>query len=575
MIHARPILLPTLLLTAVCRVIAQDGSAALPIAGGPESVFSPFYDLTIVHVNTPGHATNVVPGVGAPFRTGGTGTSAFERPWICSTGANLAINVVAGAPAVLADDDVLLRNGALLLREGSPAPWAAGQNVGTIDPDLAINAAGQILFGNNVAPATTADDYIAFYDGTTWSSLAQEGQPTPVGGTWGSTIDSTALSNAGGTYWRDASVAGLPTASNGLVVLGSLATVLQKGIDVPIAQAGGATNTWENFTINRVYVSPDGAQWMVVGDTNAATTADLVLAVNNVVLIQEGQVLPGSSFVSNVSAIGKAWFDGAGNWYARGSNADGNDWVVRNGAVLADSSGTSEVVAGTGEFFDDATFTTCFFCMDGNALGQRVFGGVTTASATSNGVLVFEDASGFRRVIARESDPIDMNGNGLFDDDRFFNTFGDDDVLLQDDGSVVFTATLKNAAGTAVDQGLFKLVPRSASCTSRNGSNINPVALSCTTLPVLGTTWSLAVTSGPQTVLTGVFFSTAPLTPTPLLGYELLIALPIAEMPTTFPLPSAMKFLGIELFLQGLRVDWDGFDFVYVPTNAQDVVIGF
>ena len=37
MIHTRPILLPTLLLTAVCRVIAQDGSAALPIAGGPES----------------------------------------------------------------------------------------------------------------------------------------------------------------------------------------------------------------------------------------------------------------------------------------------------------------------------------------------------------------------------------------------------------------------------------------------------------------------------------------------------------------------------------------------------------
>ena len=575
MIHTRPILLPTLLLTAVCRVIAQDGSAALPIAGGPESVFSPFYDLTIVHVNTPGHPTNVVPGVGAPFRAGGTGTSAFERPWICSTGANLAINVVAGAPAVTADDDVLLRNGALLLREGSPAPWAAGQNVGTIDPDLAINAAGHVLFGNNVAPATTLDDYIAFFDGSTWSVLAQEGQPTPAGGTWSSSIDSAALTDTGATYWRDGAIGGLPTANNAMVTLAGVAVQLQKGITVPLLQAGGATNTWENFSLNRVYTSPDGTQVMVLGDTNGPTTGDFVLTINNVVFIQEGQPLPGSSFVSNVSTIGKAWFDGAGNWYARGSNADANDWIVRNGVLLADSSGGSEVVAGSGEFFDDATFTACFFCMDGNTFGQRVFGGVTTAPATSNGVLVFEDATGVRRVIARESDPIDMDGNGLFDDDRFFNTFGDDDVLLQNDGTVVFTATLKNAAGAAVDQGLFRLVPRSASCTLRNGNNINPVALTCVTPPVLGTTWSLAVTSGPQTLVTGVFLSTAPVAPTPLLGYELLVAFPVAEMPTTFPLPAAMKFLGLEVFLQGLRVDWNGFDYVYVPTNAQDVVLGF
>ncbi|MBX3462991.1 MAG: hypothetical protein KF830_07460 [Planctomycetes bacterium] len=528
------------------------------------------YQVTILHVNTPGHPTNVVPGLGIPFRAGGTGTSAFERPYISSNGLHLAINVVAAATT--ADDDVLLLNGAVLLREGSPAPWAPGQNVGTIDAELAINDAGDILLGNNVAPATTLDDYIALYSGGVWTVLAQEGQPTPVGGTWGSTIDSCALSNTGTACYRGTTIVGLPTASNAVVVLGG--GQLQKGVDVPLLQAGGGTATWENFTINRVLISPDGSTFVVVGDTNAATSVDAVLTVNNVVLIQEGFPLPGSSFVNAVSAIGNAWIDGAGNWYARGSNqTTGDDWMVRNGVLVAESSGTDEIVPGSGEHWDDATFATCFFAFDGNALGQFLICGVTDAPAVANGVIVFDDGFGGRYVVVRENDPVDLDGNGLFDDDRFFNTFGDDDVRLLDDGSIVFTATLRNGAGTAVDQGLFKLLPTAASCTFRNGSGINPVALSCVTLPVVGSTWLIGLTGGPNTLATFLYADPTPIPAFPLFGGELLIAPTAFAIPTSIALP--YSFQGLQFALQGLRLDFDGIDLSFVLTNAQDTVLGY
>lgn len=567
----------TALLTLACQLAAQDADTALPAVSTRATTVDGAYDVVIVHVNSPGHPTNVVPGLGIPFRAGGTGTSAFERPTCSGNGSQFAINVVAGS--AVTDDDVLLLNGALLLREGSPAPWAPTENVGTIDADLAINDLGAVLLGNN-SSATTLDDYIAYWNGGAWSVLAQEGGATPVGGTWSSTIDSTALDNLGGTYWRGTTIAGLPTANNALVVQGSLAQLRQKGIAVPTGQAGGATDPWENFTINRVLVSPNGATRVLVGDTSGATTGDLVLTVNDAVQIQEGQVLPGTTFATGVSAIGKAWVDRAGNWYARGSNATTNDdWLVRNGVLVAESSGTDEVVPGSGEFFDDATFATCFFCFDGNSSGQFVFGGVTSAPATSNGVIVFDDGAGFRRVVVRESDPVDLDGNGLFDDDRFFNTFGDDDVLLLDDGSIWFTATLKNAAGTAVDQGLFRLDPRAASCTLRNGSGINPVACTCASLPVLGSTWNVAVAASPNTLLTLCYAAELPTPfPIPLFGGELLIDPAAVSLPGNLlhpvPLPLALQFLGTPLFVQGVRVELVGPTLALQLTNAQDAVLG-
>jgi hypothetical protein len=564
------------------RAAAWFALAAPVVAQSP-------YVTTIIHVNVPGHPTNVVPGTGGlPFKPGNI-TTAFGRPIASANGLHFAINCTTNEAAAL--DDVLLLDGALLLKEGNPAPWLASENIGTIDEEFGLNNAGDILLGNNTSAAAN-DDVIAYYQAGVWSELAREAGlvstllPGLVGdagstATWDDTIDSVRLTNTGTALWRATGIDNLTTGTtNDAVVYLGGGLGLQKGVTVPANQAGAATNAWETFDLEDVYVSPDGSLVMVQGDLVGTTTSDDVLVLNGVVVVQEGSVLSGSAFAEPVDTDGivKGWVDHAGNWYARGNNdVTEDDWVLRNGVVVADSTGTDEIFAGAGEHWTDAAsagFLDCFFGFDGNSLGHYVIGGVTDhVDPLRNGVIVFHDGLGNDYVAVREGDPIDLDGNGLFDDDRFYNTFGNDDVLLLDDGTIVFTATLRNGAGTATDQGLFRLTPTSASCTFRNGSGINPVALSCVTLPIVGATWQVGLTGGPNTLATFLYADPTPIPAFPLFGGELLIAPTAFEIPTTLALPYGYQ--GLQFSLQGIRLDFDGVNLAIVLTNAQDTVLGY
>ncbi len=550
------------------------------LVGAPLLAQGP-YSLTVLHVNQPGHPTNVVPGLGLPFNPGGTGTSAFERPTFSADGAHFAINVLADT-ATTADDDVLLLDGAVLLREGSPTPWAGGFNIGTINAEFGLNNAGNILLGHN-SSATTNDDYVLLYQAGTWSILAQEAGlvssfvPGLFGdggntATWDDTMDCVQLTNADLPVWRaigiDALATTPTTANDAVIVIGN--TAIQKGVTVPAGQAGGGTLAWELFDPTGVNVSADGSLTLVQGDLTG-TTNDDILTLNGAVVVQEGTVLPG--FATGVTLVNEAWIDHANNWYARGSNlTTGFDWYMRNGVIFARMDDSETIMPGTTERWDDASFGECFFAVDGNSLGQVVFGGVTNNPSTSNGVILFDDGVGNRYVVVREGDPVDLNGNGIDDDDRYYNTFGDDDLRLFDDGTIVFTATLKNSAGTAVDQGLFKLVPRTASCTFRNGTGINPVACTCLNLPIVGNVWNVDVSFGPQTLVTGLLADFQAIPPFPIFGGELLIAPAPFFIPTALNVPFGWQ--GLQFSVQGLRIDVVGPDLVIVLTNAQDVFVG-
>jgi len=75
----------------------------------------------------------------------------------------------------------------------------------------------------------------------------------------------------------------------------------------------------------------------------------------------------------------------------------------------------------------------------------------------------------------------------------------------------MFVASLRDGTGADQSTGLFTVSPKTASCTLRNGRGVNPVACTCATLPVLGTTWDVDSTSGPNTFLTFRFGGFAPL----------------------------------------------------------------
>jgi hypothetical protein len=84
--------------------------------------------------------------------------------------------------------------------------------------------------------------------------------------------------------------------------------------------------------------------------------------------------------------------------------------------------------------------------------GNAVFGAVTdNVDINLNGVLLAFDGT-TTTVVARESDPIDLDGNGLFDDDVFLSVFNNDDAFLTADGWYYFTSDIKNSIGTDLGQ---------------------------------------------------------------------------------------------------------------------------
>ena len=549
------------------------------------------FDIEVVYTNTPGHPLNVVPGTGGlPFNVGTGTSSAFYRPVTDVVGMNLAIHAVAET-AGTTDDEVLLLNNTLVLREGSPAPWNGGvDTIGFIDEDWGgVNVFGDLIYAGDTGAATTADEQCAVFQGGVWTMLAREGDTTIAAqapgliglqavSAWGSSLSTARIVDTGEVLWLAATLQGLTTGTaHDDVIVRPGGTSIQKTdkSQIPTGQAGGVTFAWETFDTGDVYLSSDGTVLMIQGDLYGPTTTDDVLVVNGAVVLQEGSVVPGSTFVEPIDASGivKGWVDRANNWYARGNNdVTEQDWVVRNGVVVAISDALQEIFPGAGEHWDDTGFSDCFFAFDGNQAGHYVIGGTTDAPADSNAVLVYYDGSGPAFVAVREGDPVDLDGNGLFDDDRFVSTFGNDDVQLLTDGTIVFVCNLENGAGTATDNVLLRLRPRTASCTLRNGSGINPVACTCVTLPVVGTNWQLDVSAGPNTLATFLFADPTPIPPFPIFGGELLVAPTAFEIPSTIALPFA--YSGLMFSVQGMRVDFDGVDISLVLTNAQDAVLG-
>lgn len=121
-----------------------------------------------------------------------------------------------------------------------------------------------------------------------------------------------------------------------------------------------------------------------------------------------------------------------------------------------------------------------------------------------------------------------------------------------------------------------------ASCTERNGSGVNPNVCHCLTPPRLGTTWLIDVLPGPGT-LTGigtmVLGSVAPLASQPLPPWgELLIAPPVVSLTSgavhSLWVPSVPQLVGVQLYVQGVRLNNVGGQIEIELTNAIDAVVG-
>lgn len=376
------------------------------------------------------------------------------------TGDQLCIVTVGPNPTITAIADT---GGTFLVN---------GAAITSFDRVLAINDAGQVAFsGARSSLGTAADDFVALYtpgSPGTITAIAEESAAAPGlvdGATIGTTSIVQGLTNNGKVLFV-ASLAGTAvTANNQYLCLsdGTTHTVIaRKGVDFPGSNfAELLTGTWlamsTSGTDRSANITGDGAHTMLSGTLSTGNTArDDSLVYDGFIMAQEGAIIPGSGFGAAVSSFNFNYLDPDNHWFALGSNTGGQDFALRDGVVIAR---TGDLIhSGATESFSDtsplnpggAGFAQCFFQAHGFG-SNWIVGGISNGpDAWANAVIVTAD-----RVVMREGDPIDVNGNGLNDDNAAAHILRDDRMMVGADGAVyaVLQTRARNICSGIVDIG--------------------------------------------------------------------------------------------------------------------------
>jgi hypothetical protein len=216
----------------------------------------------------------------------------------------------------------------------------------------------------------------------------------------------------------------------------------QTGVTTILGLDGVTSQTWATIDSNGFYTTPDGQHWVATGRiAGQPTTSDGVLVVDGQVRLQEGNLVPAGS-VTTASFL-NFQLSGNGHWYARGALSPSGVYAIRDGVVVAKTG--DAIVPASAE-----TWASSFSAFVGNRNGDWVLFGQTSAAVASDNVVVLNGNT----IVAREGDPVDLNGNGLFDDDCFLgrgtntlSAFSADNAFLTDDGTLYMFINLRNGAG--------------------------------------------------------------------------------------------------------------------------------
>jgi uncharacterized repeat protein (TIGR01451 family) len=342
----------------------------------------------------------------------------------------------------------LARAGAFPMIPGEPPALAR-----EFDAEVSIRDSGAWAASGRDARGAASDAFVYVEDAWGPRVSAREGQGVAMLGQGVAYADGF---GGASLSWFDevnfgALLGGTP-AGFGHALFGQEATFARalSGAMAPIGQRAG--NTFVYTSLDRggalAHCVDDFGVRFLAGATLADAPAfDRVLVVDHEVMVQEGVVLRGSGFTSPARAgepVRGAHMDSTGTWFARGSNADGTHWVVRSGDVEA-WSGRPITTGASEQWRSGAGGGFSIAC--GNRWGALLLAGATDhADPTLAEVLVLDGA-----VILRAGDAVDLDGNGVFDDDTYIRGFVDGGAVLDDGGRVTVLVTLRSRAAALCD----------------------------------------------------------------------------------------------------------------------------
>ncbi len=405
--------------------VAAGGRGAL---GQVEVVFANSF-------HAPGSPKSFVPG--NPDGTHLTFKN-FQRPFRSSNGLGWAMTPTVNGPSTAQDQLVLVGS-------GLSGVVTAMENI-TLDSEGVL-----VVLATNVLPRTdgngnwiTAENggeriITGGLTGTPTVVVKGSSSPTaPAGVIYGaSPFGSAGLTALGPSFQAVTSLA--PGGANKIAVIGP-SIVLSCPIDVPTGQAGGTAFPMSDIDANSFWTASSGTRWLAKGKiANPNTAADAVVVVSGAVVVQEGSPVGGIS--ANVTTITDAFMETSGDWCARGSASDGAAWAVVNGVLVARVG--SPIVPGSSENYASLLDVRV------NGKGDYVVVGRTNnPNADLTDVIVVNG----RFIVARESDGVDLDGDGQPETDLFLNIF-DNKMMFSDDGYLYFGNRLKALPTGTADAG--------------------------------------------------------------------------------------------------------------------------
>lgn len=435
---------------ALCAVVSPVASAFQP----PRVVFS----------KITGHPTAVIAGAkdlaGAPvfaeFR-------AMENLYGSSEGTRWMLK---GRTQLGSDLETMLMmgsgtSGSVLIQEGQPAVGGGfydfiGSDVGRFDD--ADNAAFSARVRTNQtgtgAPANAQRVLryahpsgvltLAFAQTDAYTGLSDTG----VSGdeTVGNSVGSIHLLNDGTIGCQDSTIINIHT-SRRPAIFYELAMFHQTNVTSVFAIGGLGPRTWATISANGFFTTPGGDHWMAQGDINGPSGALEVLVRDGTVVLQENESVGASGLL--LGSVFQNTQSSSGHWIARGRDNSGTaasapDWAVLDGVVVAKTG--DPITPGSLENWG-AEFSAVTVDNGGN---WAMMGTTSSLNTTSDAVIVYNGET----VLLREGDRVDLDGNGVLDDDAYvgrgtatLTPFSANNMFLSADGHLYALVNLRNEAG--------------------------------------------------------------------------------------------------------------------------------